>query len=172
MSSDSQQKTQEKWITTVIWLAVLGALVYTSGYAVSIVASISGMANLMKSWADSGLYGVMPRSNNGITVFAGVIGTAIAAYHLLNSWTKFATVTNELLVAYARSKKADIQETVFDSLLVFEDLGREDTSEETELNPDDANSTLISDVIKPLGIAWIALLATPALVGLLGALLG
>jgi hypothetical protein len=157
-------KSYEKWLAIAVWLALLAALLYTSGRSTTLVlgGSLSNFLQLQ------GMVRQVGSDGGGFTILAVVnlVLVAILVSQIVGAWLKFASLTTELVISYAQTE-AEQQGSLFSDLLVFPMLSDyEETGDEdkTELDPADADSTLVSDVLQPLAYAWVIIILTPAIV--------
>lgn len=162
--------SRDRWIAVVMWIAVLTALVYTSGYA-----TFLGFGGSITSFFQQ--LAVLGQAGQGISELPLLITTLLAMLLLVSqiilAWRRFAAFTNDLIVSYARPDQAGSMNAPFFDLLIWDLPANEDTIDdetETELDPDQADSTSVSDVLKPLGFAWVIILLTPPVLSIVAAL--
>lgn len=133
----------DKWIATVAWVALLFALVYTSGE----IATISITTNI---------YGTFfPDDNLTISLLALVLFCAMLVAIVI-AWLKYVALSTELYLYFA-----DLTETenVFELITDFIEV--EDGEEAKGTTYEQADKTAISDVIQWLGIAWALSMIAP-----------
>jgi hypothetical protein len=118
---------QDKWIATIAWVALLFALVYTSGE----IATISYSMNL---------YGFStPERTGGLSIdLVTLVLFGAMVIFIINAWLKYLSLSSELYIHFADKTES---KTVFENLLLLSEHKM-------------AESTMIGDVIKPLSIAW------------------
>ncbi len=153
-------QSHDKWIVTTMWLAILLATLYTSNYG----ATVLNFGFFSRAYAPAGPLAGLP-SGQRIAVFLGLILVVFAFIQIARAWLGFISLTRELIISYIRLNNPEEKNTPFASLLVFETehLSNETKEEDSEPDPEEAKSTLVSDVVRPLGYAWMALFATSAL---------
>ena len=161
-SSKSYDKSYEKWLAIAVWSALLAALLYTSGRSTTLVlgGSLSNFLQLQ------GMIRQVGSDEGGFTILAviNLVLVAVLVSQIVGAWLKFVSLTTELVISYAQTE-AEQKGTLFFDLLVFPMLSDyEGDEDETELDPIDADSTLVSDVLQPLTYAWVIIILTPAIV--------
>jgi len=157
-------KSYEKWLAIAVWLALLAALLYTSGRSTTLVlgGSLSNFLQLQ------GMIRQMGNGEGGFTILAviNLVLVAVLVSQIVGAWLKFVTLTTELVISYAQTE-AEQKGSLFFDLLVFpmlSDYEGDGDEDETEPDPVNADSTLVSDVLQPLAYAWVIIILTPAMV--------
>lgn len=99
------------------------------------------------------------------------VGLALVAIGLiLNAWLKFARLSQALIVSLAWLERDETDITIFFDWLVFSEKTAEVTSDQSveEIDLDAADNTLVSQILKSLGLAWAMLLIVSPLTSLVG----
>lgn len=157
----------------MIWIAVLTALVYTSGYA-----TFLGFGGSITSFFQrlSTAIGQTGQSSSDLIVLATtLLAMVLLVSQILLAWRRFAAFTNDLIVSYARPEYLNTANTPFFDLLIWdvpdhEDIEDNEDEAEAELDPDRADSSSVSDVLKPMSFAWAIILLTPPVLSIVAAL--
>jgi hypothetical protein len=165
----SSQRATDRWIAVIMWTVLFAVLVYTSGYA-TLLGFGGSITTFFQRLATLDLTGSSQSSNGLVFSAATLLVLVVLISQILVAWRRFAALTNDLIVSYARGD-ASAGSPFFD-LLIWNMSGKDDTDDETEseLDPDEADSTSVSDVLGPLGIAWIIILLAPSVLGIITAL--
>jgi len=148
----------DKWIAAIIWIALLVANLATSIIAVSSV--MSGLSVFYSAFSAMGQYGAS--DSTGMSILGITIGilTLGAIVLILNAWLRFVRLSGALIISYAWLEEQSEESTIFSDLLVYptndERLEKDD---EGEPDLENAESTLVSDVIRYLAYAWAVMLA-------------
>ncbi len=150
-----QNSKHNLWMVIAIWLGLLVALIVASSHAATV--SFGGaMSSLMQlSMIDSF---VPTMGAFGFEMVLGLIVPIITIGSLYNTWMKFMSFTNELIIMFAKSKD-DTTINVFDELLTFDSFYKDrDDKSENEPVAGDADGSLIADVLRALSITWVLIL--------------
>jgi len=167
-------KSHDKWMAVLIWLALLAGLVYTSGSSATLVFGGS-MTNLVRTQVSLNQVGM---NGDGVTIgdIAHLVFVAALLSQLVNAWLKFVTLTNELIVANAGTGGSGEMGELFLSFLLFEtsiDYEEQgDDEREEKLDPEDADGTLVGDVVRPLAYAWVIMIGSPAVISMVSRMFG
>jgi len=165
----SSKTVQDKWIAVAIWGALLAALVYTSANA-TVLAFGGSITSYLRSLASPAEFD----NTSGVVVAIGGLAATIAVViQLIKAWQKFGDLTHDLIAAYAKSNKSEGSNAIFSDMLVFqvpEDEPRgaeEGDGQETELDPDESESSSVSEVLRPLAYSWAIILIAPPLISVI-----
>ena len=143
-----------RWLAGAIWAGLLVALLFTSSHAVTSFTQ-GGIATVYFGQSlDS-----MDRPDNHALATAGLILSGGAALALLGGWWGFVRATKALVIGYSYS--ADEGEEPMPAEWVLEAAQPEDDSEPQP----DPTRTMVSDVLQYVGIAWVVIIMTPAVLG-------
>jgi len=162
------------WMGFGVWVAMLAALLVTSKYAVSMI-STGGF--LWQMWSQVATSAYTAASDQAFSptaaamVMAGSALTLVAVVLIGSAWLKFATLSHSLIVSYAWLEQGEGESTVFSDLLNFPEAGDEGDGEEADLDLDQAEGTLVGDMVRHLAFAWAVLLLIPPGIVAVGALL-
>jgi hypothetical protein len=104
-------------------------------------------------------------------VMAGSAFILAAVVLIGSAWLKFATVSHSLIVSYAWLEEGEEESTVFTDFLNFPKVMEEGDEEEADLDLDQAEGSLVGDMVRHLAYAWAAMLLIPAAMVVAGALL-
>ena len=163
-STSTPAQPKRLWLAFGLWLALLIANIVTS-YAVISASTVGGWMAVF--------FQTLMRSNSSITILGGsdgnaqiivaIIGVGLAlaiAGLLLNAWLKFARMSRALIVSLAWLERDETGIVVFFDWLTFSNKTTETTPAITVegIDLDEAASTVVSQIIKSLGIAWALLL--------------
>jgi len=162
------------WLAFGFWLALLAANIVTAYTAISAVTAGGLLSIFFQAFNRTSSSG-SPLTNSGggaqlVVTIVGV-GLALAAIGLiLNAWLKFARLSHTLIVSLAWLERDETDITVFFDWLIFSEKTAEATTDKTveEIDLDEADNTLVSQILKSLGVAWAILLAISPLTSLVG----
>ncbi|MBN1426793.1 MAG: hypothetical protein JXB07_00315 [Anaerolineae bacterium] len=164
--------SHDRWIAVIMWIAVLVALVYTSGYA-----TFLGFGGSITSFFQQ--LAMLGQARQSISNLPLLITTLLAMLLLVSqiilAWHRFAAFTNDLIVSYARTDRVGSINVPFFDLLIWDLPENEDaidSEDQTgiEFDPEQADSTSVSDVLKVLGFAWVIILLTPPVLSIVATL--
>ena len=163
-STSTPVQPKRLWLAFGLWLALLAANLVTS-YAVISASTVGGwMAVFFQTLIRTNSSATALTSSAGdaqfIVAFIGV-GLALAiAGLILNAWLKFARMSHALIVSLAWLERDETGIVVFFDWLIFSNKTTETTPAITVegIDLDEAASTVVSQIIKSLGIAWALLL--------------
>jgi len=161
--SPPTRSTHDKWISLTIWISLLVALVYTSVNTINL--AYGGSVSTIVRSLSPGLSPMSPTSANLVAI--GILITAAAlVYQLFRTWQKFADLTHDLIVAYAKSAEGDI----FLEWLNFRWMEAQRTQEnhpsdeKMQVAPDESDGSAVSEVVIALAYVWAILLIAPSLI--------
>ncbi len=138
---------QDKWIATITWVALLLALVYTSGE----IATISYSMNLYGFSIPEGAGGL------NLALVTLVLFGAMVTF-MLSAWLKYVALTTELYINFADQRES---ENVFENLVNLTEVEDGENTENTIYEM--AEGTMIGAVVKPLCIAWGLSIISPVI---------
>jgi hypothetical protein len=162
------------WMGFGVWVAMLAALLVTSKQAVSMISAGGYLWQLWSQMATSAYTAASDQAFSPTAAAMVMAGSAfiLAAVVLIGSaWLKFATVSHSLIVSYAWLEEGEEESTVFTDFLNFPKVMEEGDEEEADLDLDQAEGSLVGDMVRHLAYAWAAMLLIPAAMVVAGALL-
>ncbi len=165
---------KRRWLAFGFWLALLVANIVTVYAAISAVTAGGLLSIFFQAFSRGGSLGASLASSSSaaqIVITLISVGLTLAAIGLiLNAWLKFARLSHAFIVSLAWLERDETDITVFFDWLVFPERTAEATPEATveEIDLDGAENTLVSQILKNLGIAWAVLLAVSPLTSLVG----
>ena len=173
-STSTSGQSKRRWLAFGFWLALLAASIVTSYAAISAVTTGGLLSIFFQAFNRTSSSGTLLTNSGGtaqlIITIVGV-GLALAAVALiLNAWLKFARLSQALIVSLAWLERDETDITIFFDWLVFSEKTAEVTSDQTveEVDLDAADNTLVSQILKSLGLAWAMLLIVSPLTSLVG----
>ncbi len=135
-------RLSERWLAFALWLAVLGVLVITSGYAVS-TPNRSGWVSYFPNPQPSAVWSAQ------IAIVIETFLAVVLAFILANAWFKFVGFTLYLLIAL--SKQDQDEQPIFGQMLK---LSRPDKT---------MPGSYLTDVLHPLAYGWAVIIIAPVL---------
>lgn len=168
----SVSHNKRRWLAFGFWLALLAANIVTAYAAISGVLTGGLMSAFSQAFNRSSLDMLGGSSGTAqLVVTLMSVGLTLAAIGLiLNAWLKFARLSHAFIVSLAWLERDETDITVFFDWLIFPERIAETAPEATveEVDLDEAENTLVSQILKNLGIAWAVLLAVSPLTSLIG----
>ena len=165
---------KRRWLAFGFWLALLAANIVTAYAAISAVTAGGLLSIFFQAFNRSGSLASPLESPGGmaqnIITLIGVGLTLAAIGLILNAWLKFARLSHVLIVSLAWLERDETDITLFFDWLVLPESISEATPEATveEVDLDEAENTMVSQILKSLGIAWAILLAVSPVTSLVG----
>jgi len=153
-----------KWIAAIIWIALLAANLITSIIGISLVMNggLSSLSAFFATFSTMGQYGASDSAGIGIVgIIIGILAIS-AIILILNAWLRFVKLSGALIISYAWLEEQSEESTIFSDLLVYptkNDIVIVKKDEEDEPDLENAESTLVSDVVRYLAYAWVVMLA-------------
>jgi len=160
-----------RWMALTLWLALLIALGFTSYTALAALSANTLISALLPTFGDIGQL----LDSSGASTSRVAIGLVSIAFGLATigwlifAWLKLVSLSRVIVIAFAWLEQQTRESTLFSDMLVFEKAAEADESA-SEPDLDDADRTLISDVVRYLAYAWVALLALTPVALIAGAL--
>jgi len=102
-----------------------------------------------------------------------IVGSVLALTAIvliLIAWLKFAWLSQELIISYAWLEQQEEESTIFSDLLKLPETGDQAIEGVDEPDLDQAEGTLVSDIVRYLAFAWAALLVIPPAIVFVGTL--
>jgi hypothetical protein len=162
------------WMGFGVWVAMLAALLVTSKHAVSMISTGGYLWQLWSQMATSAYTAAGHQAFSSTAAAMVMAGSAfiLAAVVLIGSaWLKFATLSHSLIVSYAWLEEEEGGSTVFSDFLNFPKAMEEGDEEEADVDLDQAEGSLVGDMVRHLAFAWAVMLLIPAAMVVAGALL-
>lgn len=147
-----QPSHHDKWIATIIWIALLFALTLTSYYAWQTSVIISDISDITTA-----LSRATPESDLAAEDVIDLIAIVFLSGATMMAWWRFAAISLDILQAFA------IGESPFEHMFIYplSYLYINEENEDEPLDPLKANSTSIGGVIKQLAYVWAFILLIP-----------
>ncbi len=162
-------RLHDKWLAVAIWAMLLIVLIYSSanGMALAFGGSVGSYLQFMSSRPDFG--GDLRLI---VLAFSETVITLAFLSQLIKAWLKFADLSHDLIIAYAKASNPEGENIVFMGWLVFEspDNDEADKEENTSFSPEDSTSSSISEVLRPLAYAWAINLISPSLIAVVNSI--
>ena len=172
-SEESPSRSHHRWIAFGMWLALLAATLMTSKFAISPVTTGGYLWQLWTQFASS-QYAPSGASTGSPTATAmAIVGSVLALTAIvliLIAWLKFAWLSQELIVSYAWLEQQEEESTIFSDLLKLPETGDQGIEGADEPDLDQAEGTLVSDIVRYLAFAWAVLLVIPPAMVVVGTL--
>lgn len=168
MTNSTTPHLHDKWMAMVIWLALLVAVIYTSTNG-TVLSYAGSLTNYLRNFATADLLDNPFRAPILLVVIGGLICTGLFIHQLVTAWLKFAELTRDLVVAYAKMSQGEAVNTIFMDWLIFSnavEVNSDETAKYDEVDPDEAESSAVSDILRPLAFAWALILIAPPLLSL------
>jgi hypothetical protein len=167
-------QSKRRWLAFGFWLALLAANIVTAYAAISAVTAGGLLSIFFQAFNRTGSVASLSDNSSGsaqlIITIVGV-GLALAVIGLiLNAWLKFARLSHAFIVSLAWLERDETDITIFFDWLIFPEKTTEAAPEATveQVDLDEAENTLVGQIVKNLGIAWAILLAISPLTSLVG----
>jgi hypothetical protein len=173
-STSTPVQSKRRWLAFGFWLALLAANIVTSYAAISAVTAGGLLSIFFQAFNRTGSTANPLNESGGaaqlIVTIVGVGLTLAAIGLILNAWLKFARLSHAFIVSLAWLERDETDITVFFDWLIFPEQTTEAAPETTveQIDLDQAENTLVSQIVKNLGIAWAILLAVSPLTSLAG----
>jgi len=136
-------KTSDRWIAVIIWITLLVALLFSSGYAVSLPGR-NGWVSYFPVQQDSGGQVIVQRYESNLSIFLLVV-IGVLIFLLVRAWLQFAQFSVDLVAAYAKPDEEG-EYTLFVKFLKLS-------------NPVSAlPRTEISNVLRSLAYVWATMI--------------
>lgn len=134
-----------RWLAAVLWGGLLLALLFTSMNAVESYTEGTIATRYLAMFSQ-----VMEEPHERTVAVTGIALSSLAALAVVGGWFQFVRATKALLVDYGYSGRAD-----------------EEPSPNGWVTDDDTRGgrTMLSDVLKYVGMAWAVIIMTPAILG-------
>ena len=166
--------SQHKWIATIIWLGLLASAVITSIQAIGAVTAGGLLSIFFQAFSNRS---TLPAGSSVASqlVFVSVVGAALALVaigFLASAWLKLVNMSRALIVSFAWLERDSSDVTMFFDWLNFSGATVKEAESETvgEIDLDEADGSLVGDVIRYLAYALVALLAISPVTSLIGAI--
>lgn len=147
----------EKWMATIIWVALLIALMVTSLYAWQTTATNSILNVNNPIW--QGIRDT-PNDDTRLVDWLSLIFNGGVAVLMVLSWLRFADMSSDLFKAFAEG------EAPFARMLIYPLTYAED-NDENETNPDEAENSVLGGLIRNLGFTWVLIILIPPVMSIL-----
>ena len=174
MNEKTAFQAQDTQIIIVIWVSLLAALIYTSGQLFTLILAGSNAwlmsGRTLLQYPQTGLLVELIHTFLTINSIPNLVGLALMIVDIAllgNTWRLFMRLTTKWAAAYQHIHESDKPIFTFHHLLTFEGRGSYQQAKEGNVEPDDAQSTLPSDIIYSFAYTWIAMLAASPLFSIL-----
>lgn len=177
-------RINEKWIVIIIWTALLTLLYFTT--ANGAVTGFGG--NVRDFYASFFTNGGFPSESLPIkpimvaTSVVALVLSGVLVYQLFDAWSKFISLTNQILIAFVESSMPGERNPILFELLNFrlpkeeekpeqgneldvkDDIEDQPEEEVIETAPDQAIGSVIGSVLKAVAISWAIIIVTPGII--------
>jgi hypothetical protein len=152
------QSHHDKWMTIIMWVALLLSLVITSYIAWQSVILTQTFSSVSFSLSQSTEAESVVRSD--IITLGGVF---VLGAMLLLTWWRFGEMSLEVLQAFATD------ESPFEALLTYplRYIYDKEADRNEDFDPHQAQNTTVGSVLRLIGMVWVIVLLTPPVVYIL-----
>lgn len=172
-SDESPSRSHHRWIAMGMWLALLAATLMTSKYAMTGVTTGGYLWQLWSQLAQSQYAPSAAPAGSATATAMAIVGSVLALTAIVLiviAWLKFAWLTQELIVSYAWLEQQEEESTIFSDLLKLPETGDQGIEGADEPELDQAEGTLVSDIVRYLAFAWAVMLVIPPAIVVVGTL--
>jgi hypothetical protein len=174
-------RINEKWIVTIIWVALL-TLLYETTFNGAVAGFVGNIRNFYAAYFSNGVLPSDLSPNPSITFVAFVMlaMSMVLIFVLFDAWSKFVQLTNQMLIAFVQSSLPGERNPILFELLHFKPIegGQQaepgadakteepsDTEEEAvETNPAEAVGSIIGNLLRSIAICWVVIILTPGII--------
>jgi hypothetical protein len=159
--STSQRRDQHsRWLIIVIWCALLVTLVITSYAATQTFSSSGFLSSVLPAFGSvAQILGAAGATTARLVLALVSAAFAVVAIALvLAAWLRFVSLSRKMIVALAWLEQQTKESTLFSDMLILPDTTAPD-EEHDQPDLDDTERTLVSDIVRYVGFAWLALIA-------------
>lgn len=164
-------RLNEKWIVIILWISLLGLLYLTTSNG-AIVGFGGNVRDFYAAYFSNGMFPGNEITINQVVYVTAAISIAMAlvlAILLFDAWTKFISLTNQLLIAFVQSTISGESNPILFELLDFPLIQEEnnlskdiETDEEVfDTKPDEAIGSMIGSVLKAIALSWLVIILAP-----------